>query len=141
MTKDSLEDISATTRESIIDGKIYKRKPITIGDWAELQVKLRTLLRKDAYAIDDLMVRYQELTRIDEKGIDRGDVRRSLGREEMAQLFFYKVFADNEEITFDNVLDETIKKLDAPEQFILMNSIFNDSVPQLESEGADPRNP
>ena len=88
---DNLEQVAGANSE--FEGKIVK--PILNEDWALMFSKLRSLLLSDAYKIEDMETRQLELQAVRAMPISFVDIRRSMGRSEIFNAFFWSALKLN----------------------------------------------
>lgn len=125
---DSLEELSGVASE--FEGK--KTKPITLGGWAFLISRLRSLFIKDAYNIDDVDIREQELIKIRSMSLDSRDVFRALGRDEIGPEYFWLSLSDNN--WSKEEMRAWLVSLDAERQQVCFNHIIDISSPKKAGE-------
>ncbi|MDQ1316370.1 MAG: hypothetical protein QG588_17 [Candidatus Poribacteria bacterium] len=143
MPKDSLEEISGINSE--FEGKIVK--PILMEDWALMCSKLRSLLMADAYKLEDFEIQQKELDAVRKMGIDRADVHRSMGRNEISELFFWSALKLNNwnkadmNTWLDSLSMEFVDDNSLPKVQELYSLILTISVPQPKGKVEVTENP
>ncbi len=132
---DNLEQVSGVNGE--FEGKIVK--PILMEDWAVMFAKLRSLLVTDAYKIGDPETRQLELQAVRAMPISQIDIRRSMGRPEIFEAFFWSALKLNKWTMaemrewIDNLEFDDIKGVNKPQD--LFSYIIDLSVPKPKGNG------